>query len=188
MWRMAPAVLLCCILKGCQSTDSPTPVPQAVRAPVASTSLPEDQIEQLVNHQLSILRQSITWRQCQSGPPMVGQSGTTQPAPGSQGLLGGQGQGNYSAWLKYVADHIASGTGFGTDYLAVAASVMSDFPQLSSTSDTCMAAGSKDTDLQQLWTETTPDSVGKALLQGFAQDDDGTRQAAAQYLRQQTPY
>jgi hypothetical protein len=187
--RKASVILIfvcCTFIAGCPEqksgpgTGQPISSSAAPQPSLAPQSLTEAQIESTVNAKLSLLNQAITWRTCSGGPQP-----TNPPSAGVPGISNSDGQSNYSAWLHYVANHIATETAFGSDYEPIALSALKGFSQLSPTSDACMAANTKDVDLQQAFMQTTPDSVGKYLFGTFSPYDQTTRQLVAQYLVKQ---
>lgn len=183
--------MVCCVLllTGCPDQDSPPkpqsppPTQQSAAPSPTPRNLTEGQVQDQINSQMSMLQDRINWMRCTPGPSPTPTLGTGTPIPA---LNGNQNQtDNYHVWLQYVSRHIGSGTAFGSDYQATAVNALNGFSSLSPTSDTCMAAQTKDTDLQRAWLQTTPEKVGRGLFDTFSPYDQVTRTLAAQDLVKQ---
>jgi hypothetical protein len=186
MWqaKLVTVGMCCIILTGCPDQKSAAPSASQTAPPIASgtaivpQSIPESEVESLVNKKLSGLNDAIDYKRCTNGLPV-----TNQPPAAGIAAAFGDGPKNYAIWLKYIADHIAKGTSFGSDYSPLADSVFSDFTPLEPTSFACQNLNLKDVVSLSVWKATTPDSVGKSIFEIFAQYDQATQQLAAQYLR-----
>jgi hypothetical protein len=185
MWqaKLVTVGMCCIILTGCPEQKSAAPSSSQTAPPIASStskvpqSIPESEVESLVSEKLSGLDNAINYRRCTNSLPA-----TNQPPAADIAVAFGDGPKNYAIWLRYIADHIAKGTSFGSDYGPLADSVFADFTPLGPTSFACQNIDLKDVVSLSVWKATTPDSVGKSIFETFAQYDQATQQLAAQYL------
>lgn len=188
MWQARIVLVNLCYIciTGCPDQKPATPSASQTTPPIISKSaatpqsLAENQVESVVNDRLSVLKDAITWKRCTNGLPTP-----SSPAVSIIAAINGDSQANYTAWLKYVADHIASGTSLGSDYGQIADNVFVGLTPLPPMNDECKDLNLRDAELPPIWDKTTPYSVGQSFFETFATYDQTTRQLAAQYLAKQ---
>ncbi len=181
--RFAVVLLLAAavrILLGCTHPHvNSSPSGPAV-SPQPPHSLSAADVQAKVNKDMGVLTDKIKWMRCQSQLPILG-SPPASPIGQPTAPSTAQG-GNYSVWLKYVADHIRSGTPFGSDYKDIAGNALNGMTALSPNSDLCRGASTKDTDLQQLYVQTSAMDVGNKLYSDLNSYDQATRDSAATFI------
>jgi hypothetical protein len=167
-----------CIQLGCAHPHvNSSPSVPVVSQPPPPQSLSAADVQAIISKDMGVLAEKMIWMRCQSQLPIVGSSPTS---PLGQATGPGAGQvSNYSVWLKYVSDHIRSGTPFGSDYNDIAGNALNGMTALSPGSDLCQGASTKDTDLQQLYLQTSPTDIGNKLYSDFSGYDQPTRDSAA---------
>jgi hypothetical protein len=101
------------------------------------------------------------------------------PAPAPQALS----QTGYSTWAKYIADHIESGTAFGSDYPQIAAAALDPTGITDSSMSWCRGGATTFIPEQRAIATVDPGQVGRTLFDAISPYDQDTRRRAAHKMR-----
>jgi hypothetical protein len=161
------------MLAGCVSDGAAVSndVPPALVAPL---SLSDAQIAQVIETaHLSYIQQARTMAACST------HVGVGAPVTDGSIVATSQSPVGYSAWLEYVAEHLRTDTGFGTDYTDIADHALDVNEFYNPRSALCQTSRTKDTQVLQALLQAKPAQIGQQLFREFTVYDQATRERAA---------